>query len=384
MICRGCEQDFQGNAAYCPRCEMKQLMDSTSPSPSPMAPRTSGKDFDQLYYTPKRLSQREQASSENKTPLFGLWFSTLLITSAAISRISFGKFDIFYGIGYTIGLLGFALIIAGIRRIFTRKGFGKAFLISWAVVAVLSLAGSLMPSRNDQVAHSRQQALKHLADVASGVAPSSSSTSSAAPANQAYLEPDGDALTNVVNQLTANLSRYNRHITELNNQQQALGLESVLAPRNLVTRAGIQHGRETIAAYGRLLDDYQSSFSDYENNVMQIIATAPPASRERMTAGFQQNLSHTRGAVSNFIGVEHQLMTTITAVLDLAQANLGASRAQGNVIYLPQHALLEYQHDIATLHTEAAQEADASEQLANIRRVAISQLTSASQVAANR
>ncbi|GLQ87899.1 hypothetical protein [Dyella flagellata] len=364
---------------------MKQLIDLADPSPAPNTSTASGpstRDFDQLYYQPKRFSQRESDADKGGTPLFLVWFSALFVLNLALSRFSFAKFDLATGIGYALGIALVALIIAGIRRIFTANAFGKAYLISMAILTVLYFGGGLLKSV--EVANSRQQAFQHLADVASATAASSSSARSTVPTNQTYVEANGDALTNTVNQLSANLSQYNQHIIALKKQKEALDLEAVLAPRNLVSTAGIQNGRDTIASYGRLLDDYESSFNDYENKVMQIVSTAPSASREHITAGVQQRLAQARDAVSGFVGVERQLIATINDILDLAQANVGTSHAKGNVIYLPKPALLQYQRDIAVLRTEAAQEQQASERLAQIRSTAISELTTASQAYGNR
>lgn len=383
MQCRGCGQEFQGAAAYCPRCEMKQLLESTSPptaNPSPgSAP--SPPDFDRLPYRPKRHSQRESVTDHGGTGRFLAWFGAMFLINLALSRFSFEKFDLPKGIGYALGVALLALILAGLRRIFTPNAFGKAYLISMAIMTVLNLAAGL--DRYADVAKSRQQAFQHLSDVANGSA-SPSSAASTVPASQTYVEPQGDALTHTINQLSANLGQYNQHVLALKQQKEALDLVNVLAPGNLVSTAGIHKGRDTIAAYGRLLDDYESSFNDYESKVMQIIATAPSASREHMSAGFQQRLAQAREAVAGFLGIERQLIATINGILDLAQANVGASRAQGNVIYLPKAALLQYQHEMATLREEAVQEQQATERLTQIRRVAISEINTASQAYGNR
>lgn len=386
MICKGCGKEFQGLAAYCLQCEMRQLADSVSSTSVPSnsaASKASDLDFDVLYQRKDSIGSKrdvQQGSGKNKA-IFFAWFTVLIIASAGLSRLSFAntRFGIAADVGYTIGLMLVVLVIAGFFRLFTKTGFGKFFLVTWFVVVVIEGAGTILESRGIasmqamSAIKSQHDAVQRLLDTAKGTAPTSQSAISAAPDSQPYVEPDGDALTDAIKQITMALAQYNQHISELNREQEALGLSEILKPHNLVNKAGIQRGRDAVASYARILNDYQVSYEGYVDKVQQILESAPPASRQHLLQAFQKSVAETRDAISAFVNVERQLMSTIASLLDLAQANLGVSRVQGNVIYLPKRALLGYQQHVANLQALAYQEKEAADRLARIRRLTISQ-----------
>jgi hypothetical protein len=391
MICRGCETSFEGFAAYCPRCEIKQLTDSVSPAPVPARPgaqKSPHMDFDTLYQRggdlqPRRNSERQPVAATN--PYSFIWFASLALVGLALSRLQLPTFGLEVSVGYTVGGMLVALVIAGICRLFAKGGFGKIFLITWSVVLALNglqgllQAQGVVPALNADALKSQQDAIYHLMDVAQGNAASSSSQPVASAStsivdNRPYVEPEGDALTDVINQVTTTLGQYNQRVAELNGEQQMLGLETVLAPQNLVTRTGVQHGRQILTSYGRILGQYKTSFDNYADKIQKIFESAPSASRQRLMPAFQQHVTETRGAINAFISVERQISTEISSVLDIAQANLGTSRAQGSTLYLPAHALLQYRQHLTSLRALVRQEDVAAQQMQQLRRMAISQM----------
>jgi hypothetical protein len=387
MICRGCGETFPGMAAYCLRCETKQLADAAvaAPTPAParsMAPKSPELDFDALYRRSDGFQPRSRSRStpqKGNPALFLGWFAALAIASAWLSQLQLPTPDIAMHAGYVVGGMFAALILAGIGRIFASGRFGKIYLVTWSLVVALNgvtavlQASGIVPALDANALKAQQDAIRQLVATAQGTAAPAPSTSTPVAINRPFVEPEADALTDVINQVNAALGLYNQHIFELNSQQQALGLDQVLAPQNLVTRAGIQHGRTIVAAYGKILDDYQVTYDAYVEKVQQIFAAGPPASRARLLPAFQQHVAESRDAIATFVSVERQMSANVSAVLNIAQANLGVSQARGNVIYLPQHALLEYRQHIASLQALSYQEQAASERLQQMRRMAITQ-----------
>ncbi|GLQ46525.1 hypothetical protein GCM10007862_15760 [Dyella lipolytica] len=199
-------------------------------------------------------------------------------------------------------------------------------------------------------------AVRNLDDAAKNAPGTATGSGSSVDTQPVANETEDQATARIFNAMAANISAYQAHVQELQKETRELPVTTILTPTSLTSSEGIQNGRNVVAQYGQLLDQLEQSYTDYISNSDKIIATAPEHLQANIMSGYTSSIARSKEVVGNYLTIERQIMVTITSILDLAQANLGQSRASNGQIYLPNDALATYQQLLRQLQSQAQDE----------------------------
>ena len=277
-----------------------------------------------------------------------------------------------YGLGTAIAALLFALIIAGIRRIFTKNGFSLTVVQSWGALLVLI---SIMNYHDRPPLVPDHQTEVHAAAQNLGAAVTTTRTPPTTNAPQSA-ETDSQALARVMNQLADSLRSYKNSTQRIMADENSLPLGMVLAPASLTSADGIANGRHTLAHYGSDNDQLQNIFASYFAEARRIIDSAPSGLREQIRGGYDKTNPRTHQVINDYFTAERNIIATSNAILDLGERNLGVSYAKGAQIYLPSGALEQYQSLMKQLTGEAAQDEHARKAVAASQQKAADEIKS--------
>jgi hypothetical protein len=346
MFCISCGKSIQAGANYCANCGA-----TVGPYQNAEAQLTSSLDGP----PPKET----EANRDIGHTAFWIWFVVLFLLSGAMQWWLYPNADVAFLMGSAVGeslaLLAIALVVAAIRRLFTKHGFSQTVLQAWGIIFVLASIGNyynrppLVPDHQAEV----HAAAKNLEDA---TAPTQAPAASVPATTSQSDVTSSQAIASVMNQQAALLRSYNVKIQAIMADENALPLGTVLTPTSLASADGIANGRRFIAQYNSDIDRLQSTMNSYFVDIRGVIDSAPSATREQLLSGFEPANERTRHAYDDYLSAERRLTTTASAILDLAEQNLGVSYAKDGQIYLPTSALGQYQSLMKQLNDEAVED----------------------------
>lgn len=364
MFCSACGNHITESSRFCSTCGSEApghdplpIVAAINRAPSIPAPSIAAP------------STTKPAPSDISRQAFWIWFVVLCGAGEASALLTYPNgnmaTNLGYGIGTAISALVIALVIALIRRAFTRSEFGRTVLQSWGIVLVLATIGnyySRPPLVPDHQAELHAAALNLEDALTPTQAPTTAAVSKIPRANQTTSQ----ALARMFNQQAATLRTYNVKIQKVIADENSLPLDSVLSPASLTSAHGIANGRRVVAQCISDIDQLQSLMNSYFADIRAIVNSAPSGTREQVLSGFEPANAATRQAFGDFLAAERNIISTTSAILDLAERNLGVSYAKDGQIYLPAASLGQYQSLMKQLINEAAQETHAQKVVSDI------------------
>jgi len=288
---------------------------------------------------------------------FGLWMIGL---GAVMLAMAVHQFAATKGLPYALGnamapfLMG--ALIAGICRLFRARRLRLCMAVAASVIVAINVFGALGNAAN---VASRRQDLHDATVQLRNIADGNPTQPAASDGPMSRLVPKMQAL------LTAQRQREAQHQAA----QDALQIETVLAPATLVDKERIAEGRDRLT---RSLAETRSAIRDYAEFVQSLrglLNELPPGERAGAFSGFDEKMPALEKAMDHFLGVEENFHIAANGLLNFAEANLGKitmDKASGKL--LMSHDLAsDYNHRIQQIQAIARDEESAIAELRNLQ-----------------
>jgi len=174
---------------------------------------------------------------------------------------------------------------------------------------------------------------------------------------------------------------YGKRMSDLNRSFESaikeIGIAAVLAPANLVTKAGIEEGQRKIAAIGERLDGHLKSVTEVTDAMRRQILEipAPEKFRQGFMSEFEKGMAdvydlHLRAGEN-----QRNLLDLMRRILALAESRLGSIAYQGDRLIFNDTSDLEtYRTLTGQLNIEVKREQDLKREAAEARQHAIAEL----------
>lgn len=290
-------------------------------------------------------------------PAFVVW---MLVFAAILLFRTVHTYAADKGLPFALGsasapfLMGAA--IAGFLRLFNVRRFRFTMTVAVAVIMAVNILGSVSQQANSAARREdMHDAVAQMRDIANGK--TTQPLASTGPLGQ--LMPKLQAL------VTAERQQQMQHQAA----QQALTIETVLAPESLLDKAHIADGRDRLT---RSLAEDRASIKDYaafQQSVRALFEDLPPAERAGALAGFDEKMPPLEAAMDRYLHVEEDFHIAANTVLNIAEANIGRiglNKATGNLV-MPHDVAVPYNEQIHKIQAIAKEEASAMADLRNLQ-----------------
>ncbi len=156
-----------------------------------------------------------------------------------------------------------------------------------------------------------------------------------------------------------------RRIGEVNKQfeaeMNAIGLETLLAPSNLVAKAGIEEGRQKVQRLDDKLEQYIKTVSNIQQEAHHRVKAFdfPPQSREQLLARFEAGLTHSYDWFVRYSENQRTLIDLFRRMLSFSESRLGKVKYANDQLVFDEQADLDiYQTLWAQLVAETKRETE--------------------------
>jgi hypothetical protein len=241
-----------------------------------------------------------------------------------------------------------------------------AFVIAAVVVGVMTYR-----KRQEELRAAANQALRASEKLAvtMGDKPGRTSEAATLPGNLGVV-PNGDVAT-AMRFIASEMEKSQAVTAELVKEHDALDLASVLKPETLTSADGIRRSRETIAAYDRYLAHYETAVKDdrkrIETDAAQLDVSA--SFRRGFLEGMHKAQDRNAELSTEFLSIEHRLVTTTNEVLDFMSARLGKVTESGGSLRFRSNAdVTRYNGLIERIQQLSRDEQDVSQRMAEARQ----------------
>jgi len=257
-------------------------------------------------------------------------------------------------------ILGAVGIIGLIALAATRKRTdGRSYVV--LAIGIVSMGWSLAGMFNLYgQSQDLQAAIENLKTAAAGAPSTAKARTVRIPLPENDIERSEDANIAIINDVAdAHRSRF-REYQQLAAQMNAVQVQGVLAPQNLLTAEGISASRAKIATYAQLQHQLVSLSIAEKSQVRAILDNSSASSqaiKDRIWAGFNETYGPQLERMQALDSVRQDTVRTVGGLLDLAQANLGRLQEKDGKLLFPDVASLQlYQRDMALLNQQAGRE----------------------------
>jgi hypothetical protein len=151
--------------------------------------------------------------------------------------------------------------------------------------------------------------------------------------------------------------------------QEALQIETVLAPASLVDRARIADGRDRLT---RSLAETRSSireYAEFAQSLRALLESLPAGERAGALAGFDEKMPALETAMDRYLGVEENFHIAANGLLNFAEANLGKikiDKATGSLV-MSHDLAVDYNARIHEIQAIAKAEESAMAEVRNLQ-----------------
>lgn len=318
--------------------------------------------------------------------LFGAFFVIVYVVSGKGARNT----DIADYVGYVLGSMAVIPLVVALVAKLSRLAWRRAFVITAAICTFIALTNATWTNRGPPASASQEQDL-HAA------ATELQSTMHGMPGNQEAVASTGGqprplapgevgngrlglssadsiALRDFIKSVQPVAASYGAREKEDATKMSALHLERVLRPTELVTAAGVANGRATMQQYMAIVEAEYQSYQDYVAWMQERINQLNEPLRSNIMPGYTASKARMDPAMKRYVSVERNIHATAESLFDLAETNIGRSRAVNNAIYFPPDALDRYKALIGQLRAQAHEEDEARTQLLRLKSDAISKM----------
>lgn len=374
MYCTACGTQIPVGGRYCPQCgrpedgskpPLPPPQISSADRPHPIDNLIAGPIMTAQRVSPSLRAARKGSSAPDDITWVAFWWWIFALVVLGFAEGAYWTHGEFYA--YTVGgLLGnmlfpliIALMFAGLKYIFSKKGVRRTIVGAWIIGFVLLLFGDLQNSRVTAEQPSKvSAALNNLRSAADG---NGAVNQTVGP--RATFETTDDSEARVMNQIAVSATQMRASTRETQSEMDQLSVNPILNAKNLVTVEGIESGRQLLSKYSDLLDKYDGAYRTYLTQAAAALQTLPTQDRNAAFAKFNESKTKATATVEGYINVERDLVVTIGQVLDLAQSNVGVSQVRGNEILLPETALNQYRQLFQRISNDATAEENARKNL---------------------
>ncbi|MGO1072510.1 hypothetical protein [Lysobacter sp. CA199] len=260
--------------------------------------------------------------------------------------------------GRSNGTVAWAAIGGALAIVAVVVGIGIFFGFQQRMAAVRE-AGALADTGRELLMQ-QQQRIKNGGSTRGPSGPAPGAATELAPARS---EAEMLRGLNVILREVGQKSHYRQ--AQLESQMNALKIETVLEPHNLIGAAAIGTGRDTAARYTALLD--RSAAVSLESNDelvrrVRSLTSELPAGKRALTQ-FESNTEQRMGLEKRLIANQRQMMGLVGQMLDFAESRLGRIQLeQDSLVFRSQNDLEAYNRLVTQIQSAAAEETRITQQ----------------------
>lgn len=383
MYCMNCGAELGGGSALCAQCKQGQgqagagLQGSPSwmSAGEPLSPRAP------------QVQTRDDIGNVTFWGLFGAFFAVAYIASSTDALSG----DIAGHVGYALGSMAVVPLVVALVAKFSGRAWRRAFVITAAICTFITLVnattwvarGPAASAKQEQDLHAAATELQSTmhgmpsnqeAVTSTGGQPRPLNPGEAASGRLGLSGTDTVALQDFLQSIQPVVASYAAREKEDLAKMNALHIERILRPTELVTAGGVANGRAMMQQYMAIIEAEYRGYQDYVVAMRERINQLKEPLRTHIMAGYAASELQMSPAMKNYMSVERDLNATAESLFDLAEANIGRSRAVNNTIYLPPDALERYKVLISQLQAQAHAEGEARTQVLRLKSDAMSKI----------
>jgi hypothetical protein len=288
---------------------------------------------------------------------FGLWMIGLgaVMLAMAVQRYAVPK-GLPYAFGNAMAPFLLGALIAGICRLCGARRFRLWMAVAASVIVAINVLGSLGGVATSE--YRRQDlhdAVAQMRNIADGTPAQGDGTDG----------PIGRLIPKMQELMVAQRQREAQHKAA----QEALQIETVLAPASLVDRARIADGRDRLT---RSLVETRSSireYAEFAQSLRALLESLPAGERAGALAGFDEKMPALETAMDRYLGVEENFHIAANGLLNFAEANLGKikiDKATGSLV-MSHDLAVDYNARIHEIQAIAKAEESAMAEVRNLQ-----------------
>jgi hypothetical protein len=322
----------------------------------------------------------QQPANGGRTAAWMVWILALVGPPIVAALLGANAGSVGEAFGEAIGAAIGLAVIGAIALIFVKSGSGRQTLgiVLGLVLCLAEIPRVMQQVANRELVHASARNLQNALEARTSNVPHGPASDSSAQTAATTAAESAASTTSSVLDLTADLVNDEKRLVEqLQNANQALRAESLLAPTTLTDAGRMREGRRRINNWEHFLDSYKGSadqlLGDYWTKVASLHLT--DADRASFESNYKIGRDRSEQALERYLRVEHLVGNEVLAVYAFMGDRIGLVEISDGKLVFPTTADSEvYAAHFDRLQKLAAEETEAQKAMLKLNEQGMAKL----------